>query len=212
LPLDAYGGGEGHALDAVRELQAQCAAAVEQLRRGVDIQQEDHGKAILALTIVTVVFLPLSFMSSFFGMNTADVRTLGSSQWLFWATALPLTALVLAGALTVGFKGDALRERIVLRLRRVGARADAVRRVSWTLQYMISRWSLRFRTAELVDSSDEASDGDMSQTDAAEMSSTTPSTSIERMLERLRSRHRRRRHGGGNSGRGGQRMVGDDLV
>lgn len=49
--------------------------------------------------IVTVIFLPLSFVSSLFGMNTGDIRTLQSGQWIFWAVAVPLTVLVISLAL-----------------------------------------------------------------------------------------------------------------
>jgi Mg2+ and Co2+ transporter CorA len=68
----------------------------------VDIIQEDHGKAILVFTIVSVIFLPLSFVSSYLGMNTADIRDMELNQALFWQVALPVTvvvvALVLVGA------------------------------------------------------------------------------------------------------------------
>lgn len=43
----------------------------------VNIRLEDHGKAILVFTIVTIIFLPLSFVSSFFGMNFSDIRDMG---------------------------------------------------------------------------------------------------------------------------------------
>jgi hypothetical protein len=36
----------------------------------VNIRLEDHGKAILVFTIVTIIFLPLSFVSSFFGSKS----------------------------------------------------------------------------------------------------------------------------------------------
>ncbi|KAL3450422.1 hypothetical protein BJX65DRAFT_305259 [Aspergillus insuetus] len=70
--------------------------------RRVDVIQEDHGKAILVFTIVSAIVLPLSFVSSYLGMNAADVRDMELNQTLFWQVALPVTvavvALVLAGA------------------------------------------------------------------------------------------------------------------
>jgi hypothetical protein len=95
-------------LDALRQLRA----AAEYIQLRADAQQEDHGKAILALIIVTVVFLSLSFVSSVFGMNTIDMGELRRAQWFFWAAALPLMAFVLAGALAVGFRDDAMREAL----------------------------------------------------------------------------------------------------
>lgn len=79
---------------------------------GVEVRQEDHGKAILAFTIVTVVFLPLSFVTSFLGMNTADIRGTNHTQSLFWAVSLPLTALIILVSLLIGFKGNDIQEFI----------------------------------------------------------------------------------------------------
>ncbi|KAF2682863.1 hypothetical protein K458DRAFT_419701 [Lentithecium fluviatile CBS 122367] len=54
-----------------------------------------HENAIYAFTIVTVIFLPLSFVCSFLGMNTAGIRDMENGQWVFWAAALPLTIIVI---------------------------------------------------------------------------------------------------------------------
>lgn len=53
----------------------------------------------MVFTAVTVVFLPLSFAASVFGMNTSDVRQMQSTQWSFWASAIPFTLIVIALAL-----------------------------------------------------------------------------------------------------------------
>src|SRR5947208_185103 len=58
-----------------------------------------QSNAIYAFTIVTIIFLPLSFVSSFLGMNTADIRNMGSTQWLFWAAGIPLTVIIILMAL-----------------------------------------------------------------------------------------------------------------
>lgn len=55
--------------------------------------------AVYAFTIVTIIFLPLSSIAGIFGMNTSDVRDMDYTQWLYWAVALPLTALVIVGGL-----------------------------------------------------------------------------------------------------------------
>ncbi|KAK4147642.1 uncharacterized protein C8A04DRAFT_24189 [Dichotomopilus funicola] len=52
-------------------------------------------RAIYAFTIVTIIFLPLSAVSSIFGMNTADIRDMDIGQWVYWATAVPVTAVVM---------------------------------------------------------------------------------------------------------------------
>jgi len=66
--------------------------------------------AVYAFTIVTVIFLPLSAVSSIFGMNTSDMRDLTQTQWLYWATAIPVTVgVILLGLLWTGELGNVLR-------------------------------------------------------------------------------------------------------
>lgn len=79
----------------------------------VNIRLEDHGKAILVFTIVTIVFLPLSFVSSFFGMNVRDIRNLEQTQWLFWVVASATTIAVVGFALFFAFYGGTLYERFM---------------------------------------------------------------------------------------------------
>jgi hypothetical protein len=57
-----------------------------------------------------VIFLPLSFVTSFLGMNTTDIRDMGSSSSLFWTIAIPLTAITMASVLYIGYNGDDLRD------------------------------------------------------------------------------------------------------
>ena len=42
-------------------------------------------------------------MASILGMNTSDIRNSDQTQWVFWATALPLTLVI--GLLLLGFTG-----------------------------------------------------------------------------------------------------------
>ncbi|KIW91131.1 uncharacterized protein Z519_08025 [Cladophialophora bantiana CBS 173.52] len=76
-------------LDGIPRLQSLLVQSVE-------IQQEDHGNAILVFTLATVVFLPMSFVAGFLTMNTQNIRSLGEGQWNFWATALPVTVFIVA--------------------------------------------------------------------------------------------------------------------
>lgn len=62
--------------DLLDEILQLCS----QLTQAVEIQQEDHRKAILVFAVVTIVFLAMSFVMSFIGMNTADMRNLESGQ------------------------------------------------------------------------------------------------------------------------------------
>lgn len=65
----------------------------------VDWTKDRQENAIYAFTLVTIIFLPLSSVASIFGMNTTDVRDMPFSQWLYWATALPVTLIVIVGGL-----------------------------------------------------------------------------------------------------------------
>ncbi|KKP07345.1 hypothetical protein THAR02_00542 [Trichoderma harzianum] len=85
------------------------------MQEDIEIMEEDHGKAIRVFTIVTLFFLPLSFVSSFMGMNTADVRNMQYKQGLFWATGIPVTLFVLTLACIYGYKGDEIRDWAIQR-------------------------------------------------------------------------------------------------
>lgn len=90
------------------ERRSQHLAA--QVKRSVEILEEDHGKAILIFTIITTIFLPLSFITSFFGMNTSDIRDMRGGQWLFWAAAVPFTTVIASVVLLMAFKGGDMLE------------------------------------------------------------------------------------------------------
>ena len=47
------------------QLQEHVQRLIEATKTSVEINDDDHGKAILVFTIVTLVFLPLSFVTSF---------------------------------------------------------------------------------------------------------------------------------------------------
>lgn len=93
-----------------RYLLARCGPLSDSTKQSLEINEEDHGKAIMVFTIVTVIFLPLSFVTSFLGMNTTDIRDMGSSSTLFWAIAIPLTAVTMGSVLYIGYNGDNLRD------------------------------------------------------------------------------------------------------
>ncbi|KAF2674614.1 hypothetical protein BT63DRAFT_15750 [Microthyrium microscopicum] len=95
------------------ELRDHCNTLVQRTIQLVNIRLEDHGKAILVFTIVTIIFLPLSFASSYFGMNTVDIRNLQSTQSLFWIVACSLTVGVVGFSLFLAFYGGDLMEAFI---------------------------------------------------------------------------------------------------
>lgn len=101
----------------VQILQHKSAALKEQVKQAIEVLEEDHGKAIRVFTIVTLFFLPLSFVSTFLGMNTTDVDGLKWDQSIFWATSLPITAFVLLTAIIYGYKGDEISDWFSMKMR-----------------------------------------------------------------------------------------------
>ncbi|KAK3950953.1 hypothetical protein QBC32DRAFT_216146 [Pseudoneurospora amorphoporcata] len=79
-------------------------------RNKVDIKKDRQERLIYAFTVVTIIFLPLSAVSSIFGMNTSDIRDMEVGQWAYWAVAIPVTAAVLfLGFLFTGDLGAMFR-------------------------------------------------------------------------------------------------------
>ncbi|KAL9001792.1 MAG: hypothetical protein Q9188_005249 [Gyalolechia gomerana] len=76
----------------------------------IESNRDRQEGAILVFTIVTIIFLPLSFVSSFFGMNTSDIRDMTTPQWAFWASAVPLTAIVVGVSIFVARKIEPLKD------------------------------------------------------------------------------------------------------
>ncbi|KAL8899238.1 MAG: hypothetical protein Q9207_006301 [Kuettlingeria erythrocarpa] len=86
--------------------------ALDERARGIAAfsNRDRQEGAILIFTIVTIIFLPLSFVSSFFGMNTSDIRAMSTPQWAFWAAAIPLTLIVLGVSFFVARKIEPLKD------------------------------------------------------------------------------------------------------
>ncbi|KAJ5777604.1 hypothetical protein N7520_000850 [Penicillium odoratum] len=98
--------------ELIQTLLNRLESIATQTRNGVEVRQEDQGKAILVFTIVTVIFMPLSFVTSYLGMNTNDIRNMENSQKLFWIVSIPLTVFIIAAILLVAFQVDRLREAL----------------------------------------------------------------------------------------------------
>jgi Mg2+ and Co2+ transporter CorA len=114
------------------DLRENSNALINRTIQLVNMRLEDHGKAILVFTIVTIIFLPLSFISSFFGMNFSDIRNMESTQRLFWIVACSLTAATVGFSMFLAFYGGAIIEWFVTwreaRKRRMKRRDTAERR------------------------------------------------------------------------------------
>ena len=98
----------------LRDLRDNTDRLVTRTIQLVNIRLEDHGKAILVFTVVTIVFLPLNFLSSFFGMNFPAIRDSQQSLSLFWIIAVCVTAGVLGASVFLAFSGGGLMEKFAL--------------------------------------------------------------------------------------------------
>jgi uncharacterized membrane protein len=65
-----------------------------QARAQISGVQDWRDNAAVVFTIITVIFLPLSFVASVFGMNTTDIRNMALTQWVFWLSACSFTVVV----------------------------------------------------------------------------------------------------------------------
>ncbi|KAG8527329.1 uncharacterized protein KY384_007481 [Bacidia gigantensis] len=74
-----------------KELQKRAKTLSIQNVQLVETLQDDNGRAIFIFTFITVLFLPLSFVAGFFGMNLKGVGDTSNRVGLFWKIAMPLT-------------------------------------------------------------------------------------------------------------------------
>jgi Mg2+ and Co2+ transporter CorA len=98
----------------LQDLRDNANTLVSRTIQLVNIRLEDHGKAILVFTVVTIIFLPLNFVTSFFGMNTRDIRDMTATQSLFWLVAICVTVGVLGASIFLAFQGGEILERLHL--------------------------------------------------------------------------------------------------
>lgn len=65
---------------------------------------ESNNKAIVVFTIVTIIFLPLSFFTSYFGMNLRGVVQTDRTERYFWAVCGSVTVCIVSLTVLFGFK------------------------------------------------------------------------------------------------------------
>ncbi|KAF2011530.1 hypothetical protein BU24DRAFT_426613 [Aaosphaeria arxii CBS 175.79] len=111
-------------LEDYNELYRRCDPMSESTKQWSEINEENNGKAIMVFTIVTVIFLPLSFVTSYLGMNTSDIRDMENKQSLFWEISLPLTVVTMGVMLFIAYNGEELRTLISTAYRRLLGKPD----------------------------------------------------------------------------------------
>lgn len=93
----------------ILNLRRRLSKTAQVLRHNIEIAEESNSKAIMVFTIVTIVFLPLSFVAAVFGMNTSDIRDMNNDQGQFWKIAIPATAAIRALSLFIAYGGPSMR-------------------------------------------------------------------------------------------------------
>lgn len=87
-----------HAILLTTSLTTMSASASSMISLIFNTMSVAQNETIKQLTYVTILFLPLTFLSGYFGMNFETMPELKGSSMFFWGLAAPITAVV-AGAL-----------------------------------------------------------------------------------------------------------------
>ena len=89
-----------------KELCTRAKVLEDQNMRLVETLADDQGRAIFIFTFITILFLPLSFVATFFGMNVEGINPTSSTTSHFWAISAPLTGGIFFLCLIFVFKGE----------------------------------------------------------------------------------------------------------
>lgn len=97
----------------IRENMKNCDELIERAKSHavqnvqlVETFQDDNSKAIFVFTMVTILFLPLNFVASFFGMNVVGLSNTTSTLKHFWTVSLSLTFGIVIPCTIIALKGE----------------------------------------------------------------------------------------------------------
>ena len=88
------------------ELQSRADQLSIENVRLVETLQDDNSKAIFVFTLVTILFLPLTFVAGFFGMNLKGIDGSDRDYWHFWKIGGPMTIVIFFLCAFVKIKGE----------------------------------------------------------------------------------------------------------
>lgn len=107
------------------ELQQRANRLADRNVRLVETYQDDNNKTLLIFTIVTITFLPLSFVTGFFGMNVVGINPPGTTTVKhFWVIAVPVTVGVVVFSLVLTYWGTISRKWNQLEKRRENKKSN----------------------------------------------------------------------------------------
>ena len=89
-----------------KELRDRAKVLEDQNVRLVETLADDNSRVIFIFTFITILFLPLSFVATFFGMNVQGINPTNSTTSHFWFIGAPLTGGILVICMIFVFKGE----------------------------------------------------------------------------------------------------------
>ena len=97
----------------VREQMADCDELTERAKfhaiqnvQLVETFQDDISKAVFVFTTITILFLPMSFVAGFFGMNVIGISNDTTTLRHFWTVSLSLTFGIVIPCTVIALKGE----------------------------------------------------------------------------------------------------------
>ena len=88
------------------ELQERAKVLAVQNVQLVETMHDDNGRTIFIFTFITILFLPLSFVAGFFGMNLQGIGDTTHTASLFWKVAIPFTGSIMLLCIAVIIGGE----------------------------------------------------------------------------------------------------------
>jgi Mg2+ and Co2+ transporter CorA len=77
--------------DSLDNMRRSCDNMIDLIFNTISAYQNESMKQ---LTVVTIIFLPLSFMTGYFGMNIQDFPSIHHNEVYFWEVAIPVGFVV----------------------------------------------------------------------------------------------------------------------
>jgi len=80
-------------LESLDQMRRNADGMIDLIFNRISAYQNESMKQ---LTLVTIIFLPLSFLVGYFGMNFTDMPSIHHNEIYFWKIAIPVAFVVIA--------------------------------------------------------------------------------------------------------------------